>query len=281
MTNTIQFADLAGHTVYDCDGNKIGDVGQMWYDDETGNPSWVSVRTGLFGMNESFVPIEGLRGASSGDLQTPFTKQQVKDAPNVDPEHGHLDETEEDRLYRHYGVTNRHTAQEGMAGRQGTAGRPGPQGTIGQQRAGTHDTIGRDKKQAGRTDDAMTRSEEQLRVGTESRETGRARLRKYVTTEKQQIEVPVTREEVRVEREPITEANRDAALSGPDITEAEHEVTLREERPVVDTETVPVERVRLAKEQVADTETVAGEVRKEHIEADTAGDKGTGRGRKR
>ena len=114
----------------------------------------------------------------------------------------------------------------------------------------------------------MTRSEEHLRVGTEKVEAGRARLRKYVVTEQQSVQVPVSREEVRVEREPITDANRGDALSGADITEEEHEVVLHDERPVVTTEAVPVERVRLGTETVTEQETVTGEVRKEQIELD-------------
>ena len=133
---------------------------------------------------------------------------------------------------------------------------------TGTQRSAGHDTSGPN------TDDAMTRSEERLVAGTRTEEAGRARLRKYVVTEQQQVNVPVSREEVRVEREPITEANRGAALDGPDISEEEHEVTLRAERAVVDTEAVPVERVRLGKETVTDTENVSGEVRKEQIEFD-------------
>jgi uncharacterized protein (TIGR02271 family) len=121
---------------------------------------------------------------------------------------------------------------------------------------------------AGRTDEAMTRSEERMNVGTATEQTGRARLRKYVVTEDVQQSVPVSREEVRVEREPVTEADRGAAMSGPDISEAEHEVTLHEERPVVEKETVPVERVRLAKERISGEETVSGDVRKERIEAE-------------
>ena len=92
------------------------------------------------------------------------------------------------------------------------------------------------------------------------------RLRTHEGAE--QVQVPVSREEVRVEREPITDANRDAAYSGPAISEEEHEVTLRAERPVVETEAVPDERVRLDKEKVTDTETVSGEVRKEKVELD-------------
>ena len=122
----------------------------------------------------------------------------------------------------------------------------------------------------------MTRSEEQLRVGTETREAGRARLRKHVVTEHQQVTVPVSHEEVTLEREPITDANRGDAYDGPAISEEEHEVTLHAERPVVDTEAVAVERVRLGKETVTDQETVGGEVRKEEIEldrGDRAGDR--------
>jgi uncharacterized protein (TIGR02271 family) len=114
----------------------------------------------------------------------------------------------------------------------------------------------------------MTRSEEELRVGTERRETGRARLRKYVETENVQETVPVEREEVRVEREPITDANRDAALDGPEISEAEHEVTLHTEEPVVEKRTVPKERVRLGKDVHSDEETVSEDVRREHVEAE-------------
>jgi uncharacterized protein (TIGR02271 family) len=114
----------------------------------------------------------------------------------------------------------------------------------------------------------MTRSEEHLVAGTEKIEAGRARLRKYVVTETQRVDVPVSHEEVRLEREPITDANRDAAYSGGEITDEEHEVTLRAERPVVSTEAEPVERVRLGKETVTGTETVSGEVRKEQVELD-------------
>ena len=112
----------------------------------------------------------------------------------------------------------------------------------------------------------MTRSEEELRVGTTQRERGRVRLRKYVTTEQVQQTVPVRRERVRVEREPITDANRDAAVSGPEISEEEHEVILREEAPVVDKRVVPRERVRLDTDTVTGEERVAEEVRKEQIE---------------
>jgi len=118
------------------------------------------------------------------------------------------------------------------------------------------------------TDEAMTRSEEELAVGTRSVERGRARLRKYVVTEQVQTTVPVQREEVRIEREPITDANVDEATAGPEISEDEHEVVLREEEVVTEKRTVPKERVKLQKDTVTDEETVSEEVRKEQIEAE-------------
>ena len=133
-------------------------------------------------------------------------------------------------------------------------------GTVG------HDTSG------PTTDNAMTRSEERLNVGTRSEEVGRARLRKYVVTENVTETVPVSREEVRLEREPITDANIGNAMDGPAISEEEHEVVLTAETPVVQKEAVPVERVRLDKDTVTEQATVTEGVRKEQIELE--GDRG-------
>jgi uncharacterized protein (TIGR02271 family) len=223
------------------------------------------------------------------------SKAQVKDAPKIDTD-GHLSPEEEQELYRYYGLggggygngtqttdttrTGVDTGTEsttgmattGMTGRTDRDGdgiRDDAQGGVD-----TRGAVGRDTS-GPTTDNAMTRSEERLNVGTRSEEVGRARLRKYVVTENVTETVPVSREEVRVEREPITDGNVGDAMDGPAISEEEHEVTLHAERPVVDTEAVAVERVRLGKETVTDQETVGGEVRKEEIELD----KGDVRGR--
>jgi uncharacterized protein (TIGR02271 family) len=191
----------------------------------------------------------------------------------VDPD-GHLDPAEEDRLYQHYSLNGggQRTYTDATTGRDDsdTTAAGGYRDTTDTRTDRDYDargTVGHDTS-GPTTDDAMTRSEERLNVGTERQATGRARLRKYVTTENVTKTVPVQREEVRVEREPITDANRAAALRGPDISEEEHEVILHEERPVVDKETVPVERVRLDKDTVTDQETVTEEVRKERIDTD-------------
>jgi uncharacterized protein (TIGR02271 family) len=241
--------------VVDPDGEKIGGIGTIYLDDITGEPEWVTVKTGLFGSSESFVPLAGAQIAGN-DIQVDYDKDIVKDAPRVDS-NGNLTPEEEQRLYAHYGLTSG----------QSTGYQAGDiDYDTGPSTAG-YDTSG------PTTDDAMTRSEERVNVGTRSQEAGRARLRKYVVTENVTQTVPVSREEVRVEREPITDANVGAALSGPAISEEEHEVILREERPVVEKEAVPVERVRLDTETVTEQQTISEDVRKEQIEADIDDDR--------
>jgi len=92
-----------------------------------------------------------------------------------------------------------------------------------------------------------------------------------VTTEHVQTTVPVTKERVVIEREPITDANRGAALSGPEISEAHHEVTLTEERAIAAKEVVPIERIRLGKQVETHEQVVGADLRKEHVDLTTTG----------
>ncbi len=270
-----QLASLQGADVYDRDGDKIGSLGQVYLDTSTNQPSWASVNTGLFGMKESLVPISEADATGDG-IRVPYDKQTVKDAPNVDASADEpLMPEDVNRLYQHYSLGGGGFASSGYddsgSSRAGyDAGATQAGGVSDAEFRGERDTVGYDTS-GPTTDDAMTRSEERLNVGTQREQVGTARLRKYVVTENVQTTVPVTREQVTVEREPITDANAGDALSGPAISEAEHEVTLHAERPVVETEAVPVERVRLNKETVTEQQTVAGEVRKEQIDADVPG----------
>jgi uncharacterized protein (TIGR02271 family) len=256
-----------GRTMVDPAGDKLGTIDAIYLDDETGQPEWATVTSGLFGTKTTFVPLAQAQ-AVGDSVQVPYQKDQVKDAPSMEAD-GQLSQDEEAELYRHYGLDyTEHRSESGL-----------PAGTTGQDidprdrdRDGIHDhvqdsAVGRDTS-GPTTDDAMTRSEEELRVGTTQRERGRVRLRKYVTTEQVTHTVPVQREEVRVEREPITDANLDAATSGPDLSEEEHEVTLHEETPVVEKRVVPRERVRLDTDTVTEERQVGEEVRKEQIEVD-------------
>jgi len=117
-----------------------------------------------------------------------------------------------------------------------------------------------------RRDDAMTRSEERLNVGKEIVNKGSVALEKTIQTEHVKIPVPITREHVVVEREPITSGNIDKAMRGPELREARHQVNLTEERAVASKETVPVERVRLNKLKEHTEDVVSADLRKEHID---------------
>jgi len=249
VTQTLDPHAVIGRTAVDASGDKIGRIGQVYLDDQTGQASWVTVSTGMMGTRQSFAPLFGARDAGD-DVVLGVAKAQVKDAPNV-ADDGHLELSEEQALYDHYAdYLGAGTGTSAPANPSAETGGPG------------HDVSGPN------TDNAMTRSEEQVRVGTETVETGRARLRKYVVTENVQHTVPVSHEEVRVEREPITEANVGAATDGPAISEEEHELTLHAERPVVQKEAVPVERVRLNTDTVTETQVVDEQVRKEQIDSD-------------
>jgi uncharacterized protein (TIGR02271 family) len=247
---THQVLDWRGRDVVDRDGDKIGKLEEIYLDQQTGQPEWALVNTGLFGTKSTFVPLEGAAD-EDGNVRVSYEKGQVKDAPNVDAD-GALSHEEEQALYKHYGMSWEGGRSD--AGRfEGDRSEPGGPG---------RDTSGPN------TDNAMTRSEEELRVGKTQQEVGRARLKKYVVTEEVQQTIPVQREEVRIEREPITDANVGNATDGPAISEEEHEVVLHEEQPVVEKNVVPKERVRLDKETIAEERTVSEEVRKEQIDVD-------------
>jgi uncharacterized protein (TIGR02271 family) len=237
-----------GNDLRDRDGEKIGSIEEIYLDARTNEPEWALVNTGLFGTKQTFVPLTEAT-EEGGTLTVPYDKSTVKDAPKVEPD-GQLTHSEESQLYSYYGMDYDSGDRHDDTDAAGTAGRDASGAT---------------------TDDAMTRSEEELSVGTTERETGRARLRKYVVTEEQTETVPVRREEVRLEREPITGANRDAATSGPDISEDEHEVVLHEEEVVAEKRTVPKERVRLDKDTQVEERTVSDEVRREEIDVDEGG----------
>jgi uncharacterized protein (TIGR02271 family) len=245
---------LRGQDLIGRDGDKLGTIEEIYLDTETDQPEWALVTTGLFGSKQSFVPISGASRAGDG-MSVPFDKATVKDAPTVDPD-GRLSESEEQQLYRHYGLDYGGTSGSGT---------PSDRGDDVRDR----DAVGRDTS-GPTTDDAMTRSEEELRVGTADREAGRVRLRKYVVEDEVTRTVPVRREEVRVEREPITDANVGDAMAGPEISEEEHEVVLHEEEPVAEKRTVPKERVRLDKDAHTEEREVSETLRKEEIDVDDA-----------
>jgi uncharacterized protein (TIGR02271 family) len=259
-----------GQELLDNDGEKIGTIEEIYLDTDTNQPEWALVHTGLFGTKRSFVPLR--EATSSGDgVSVAFDKSLVKDAPSIDPD-GQLSQSEEEQLYRHYGLAY----GESRSGSGLPEGDAGTRGDIDLDRDRDRDidmegdargTVGHDVS-GPTTDEAMTRSEEELDVGKTQREAGRARLRKYVVEDEVTRTVPVQREEVRIEREPITDANVDAATSGPDISSEEHEVVLHEEDVVAEKRVVPKERVRLDKDVTTEEREVSETVRREEFDVD-------------
>ncbi|MFF0863464.1 DUF2382 domain-containing protein [Nonomuraea sp. NPDC003560] len=267
------------------DGQSIGKVGQVYLSDRTGEPEWVTVRTGFFGMKQTFVPLANAR-RSGDEIRVPFDKEMIKGAPNIDVD-GRLSLEEEAELYRYYGmqpstIPSQRSPAAGErqaqrpAGEPRTAGergmRPGMTGQPPTGQTGAMGQPGQPGRMRGRDvgdrDIDMTTSEEQLHIGKESRESGHVRLRKYVETENVQERVPLAHEEVVIEREPI----RDGEPGTYEIGEDEQQITLHEERPVIGKETRPVEHIRVHKERVEHEETVEGQVRRERLEVDEDGD---------
>ncbi|MBF8185127.1 PRC and DUF2382 domain-containing protein [Nonomuraea sp. K274] len=267
------------------DGQSVGKVGQVYLNDRTGEPEWVTVRTGFFGMKQTFVPLANAR-RSGGEIRVPFDKEMIKGAPNIDVD-GRLSLEEEADLYRYYGMQPSTIPQQRISeGRTGeiqpgapTMGAPaagGPTAAAPKPAAGAPSTGERLAGPAGETrggvaderDIEVTRSEEQLKIGKESKETGRVRLHKYVETETVHERVPLSHEEAVIEREPIREGE---PLGGADLGEEEWQLILHEERPVVGKETRPVERVHVYKKDVTREETVEGQIRKERVDIDQDG----------
>ncbi|MCT1441494.1 PRC and DUF2382 domain-containing protein [Corynebacterium glucuronolyticum] len=286
MTDKRNIQDLLNATAFDAKGEKLGKINNLFVDDKTGQPTFIEVNHGLFGMGSSLVPLRGHR-LNGDELKLAFDKDLIKDAPEIDFEN-QLTAADQDKIYEHYRLadvqdvesyvtdrpaaeehvtedTNRHAAAgAGFAG----AGFAGAAGAKDETEA--KDVIDTDKREvrepvAGRTNDIIL-EKEHLNVGTERVATGEARLRKYQVEETETVEVPVTREEVRIERTPISPEEAKNFV-GSDATEAT--VTLHEDKINVTKESVPVERVSLGTEQVQETRTVSETVK--HDEIDTKG----------
>lgn len=230
-----QISSLYGQDVQDRSGARIGSVGQVWAD-AAGEPTWVSVKTGVMGHHESMAPLDTAR-LQDGALRMPYDKATVRGAPTVDADADQpLGAEQIAELYAHYRI-----------GQEST-----PRSQPHERRTRQDET-------------ELIRSEERLRVGTQSEPAGVARLRKHVVTENMHLTVPVEHDEVRVERVPISATDRDVRA---DIGEADRELTLRRERPVIRKEQVPVERVRLARDEVVEDQPIDEQIRREEIDAE-------------
>jgi stress response protein YsnF len=320
-----------GSTAHGPDGEKIGTVESFFVDDRTGAPTWVAVSTGLFGTRHSVVPASEAT-FTDGLLQVPVSKDAVKNAPHVGGDH--LSPQEEAELRRHYGIPTGPGVGVPAQHDVGTAAAPGavsgavPGGVPGGAPGGVpggapgahpgaapgataggpmvdpgtrpvpspatdhRTTVG----QAAPPQPAMTRSEEQLRVGTQQVAATRVRVVKYVVTEEVQVTVPIRREEIRIEEVPLdapdpgpgeslvpaggatgggtgattggTAGGMTGGMAGAVGGGLPEDIVLHAERPVVSVEVVPVERVRLRTEVVQGQQRITDQVQREQIVVD-------------
>lgn len=282
MLSERELSAAIGSTAYGTNGDKIGTVESFFLDDRTGTPTWVGVSTGLFGSRQSIVPAVGAV-FDDGALRLPVTAEAVKGAPHMAGDH--LDPAEEAALRDHYGITAPVPPLPPVP--PPASGTPPVDTSTGRHRNDDDVPV---ERVAPSGDGSMTRSEEQLKVGTERVAATRVRLVKYVVTEDVQITVPIRREEIRVEEIPLDgpdpgpgesllpddeSLGRTAAGMPPGGTSSAatagglpEEIVLHTERPVVTVEVVPSERVRLRTELVEGQETVTGQVQRERIVVD-------------
>jgi uncharacterized protein (TIGR02271 family) len=242
MMKTMTMEDLTaaqGQTVYAADGDKIGKIEEIFVDEQTGEPEWLALSTGMLGTKRVLVPVASASRYEDG-FQVPYSSDKVKATPDVDSDE--ISQETEARLYSHYGLD--YSEQRSDTGL--------PEGAPRERSEAVNAVEG-----------DVVRAEEELRVGTRETEAGRLRLHKWVETEQVEVPVELRREKARVTREPV-----DRSVSDQEIGNEQIEVTLREEKPVVEKETVAKERIGLEKDVTTERETVADEVRKERVEVE-------------
>lgn len=275
---TMHAEELIGARVTGGDGQVVGTVEQVFNDDADGRPVWALVRAG---KKDKFVPLGGSKVTRDG-LSVPFDTKLIMSSPEVDAGQ-HMSAAQADQLNRHFGLTvpqqgrqpdvPAQPGEQDISGRTGQAGQPDMTTQAGQQnmRGGQPDmsTQAAQRDETGSlAGDWLIRAEERVDVATETTETGRARLHKYVDTEPVEQAFHVYHEEVEIQRIPIAadEQVRDVTMG-----EDHQEVILHEERAVFRKEAVPVERVRLVVKRVAEDRTFRDELRKERIEVEGDG----------
>jgi Uncharacterized protein conserved in bacteria len=227
---TQQLPRLQGLTVFDSEGQRIGDVQRVFYDQATNEPAWITVR-GL-GAREAFVPMAGARVDPSG-VTVALRKDVIEGAPVIEAGN-ELNAEDAAKLDRYY------------TGMLRTAPETPPSAPSEPERSAE-----------------LTSFEERVRVDTEPVESGTVRLHKTVVTEPVETSVPVRHEEVRVERVP---ASSPTPTPGHRFEDETVEVTLHEERPTIAKEAVPVETVRVTAKSETDEQPVSDQVRRERIE---------------
>ena len=241
----------AGYTVYDQHYEKIGNVDDLFLD-ENDSPEYIGVKMGFLGTRTTLIPFEMARVNDERQLiEVAAEKETVKHGPTFDDDREITPEFENE-VYSYYGLQWPSTIEQ-----SGTYGAYHAEQST-QTKGVSHPT------DASHEDEVrVQRIEEELRVGTREREAGSIRVRKRVLTDRERIEVPTRHEEVTVERVPV-----EGEASEIEIGEDEVRVPVIEEEVVVEKRPVVKEEVRIRKDVVEDTEVVEEDVRREEVEVE-------------
>jgi uncharacterized protein (TIGR02271 family) len=265
----------AGYTVYDPDGDKIGKVDDLFVD-ENDQPEYIGVKMGLLGTRSTLIPWEmvEVREADSS-MVVSADDGHVKDGPTFDDDR-EITPQFENEVYSYYGLQQSGSSEERGTyadySSSGDSGEVGPGMREGDTETGEFVGHAEDDEGVAQTSGSdlededelrVQRTEEELSAGTREREAGSMRVRKRVRTDREQVEVPTRREEVSVERVPVS-----GEASEAEIGEDEVVVPVTEEEAVVGKRAVAKEEVRIKKDVVEDTEVVEEDVRREEIDVE-------------
>ena len=232
---------FAGYEVYDPNGEKIGNVDDLFVD-ENDQPEYLGVKLGLLGTRSTLIPWEVARvDEERGRIEVPVDKDRAKDGPALDDDQEITPEFEE-RVRIYYALGAREVSGEVS----------GQRGAYADYRAATDEL-------------RVQRTEEELRAGTRERQAGEVRVRKRVRTDREQLRVPKRREEVHVERVPVEEGRE---ASEAEIGEEEISIPVTEEEVVVEKRPEVKEEVRIRKDVVEEEEVVEADVRREEVDVD-------------
>jgi uncharacterized protein (TIGR02271 family) len=270
---------FAGYTVYDNSGSKVGKVDDLFVD-EGDQPEYVGVKMGFLGTRSTLIPWEAVSSTDDegGTITVATDKETAKNGPTFDDDREITPEFESE-VYSYYGLQRSSgTDENGSYGsyyseESTDAGTVGPGMTMGdtetgefREHAATDEGVNQSHGDDLADEDELRvqRTEEELAAGTREREAGQVNVRKRVRTDRERMEVPTRREEVTVERVPVSEGTATEAQIGED----EVRVPLTEEEVVVEKRPVAKEEVRIRKDVVEDTEVVEEDVRREEVDVE-------------
>jgi uncharacterized protein (TIGR02271 family) len=241
----------AGYTVYDQHYEKIGNVDDLFVD-ENDSPEYIGVKMGFLGTRTTLIPFQMARVNDARQLiEVAADKETLKNGPTFDDDREITPELEKE-IYSYYGLQRASTIEES--------------GTYGAYHAeqSTHTTGVAEPTEISYEDEVrVQRTEEELRVGTRERKAGSIRVRKRVRTDRERLEVPTRHEEVSVERVPVEGEATEAQIGEDEVA-----VPVTEEEVVVHKRPVVKEEVRIRKDVVEDTEVVEEDVRREEVEVE-------------